>query len=70
MEPFWLFRHGLGGEESIPGGAVRDAASEQAELREAEAQAKSKLGALLVILLPFGLVAWVAIGIYLYRLLT
>jgi hypothetical protein len=35
-----------------------------------QAQTSSKLGALLVLLVPFAIAAWVAIGLSIYRLLT
>lgn len=69
MEPFLIFRQPLVEAESVPGNALPGAREEEAA-REAQTETSSKLGALLVILAPFAVAAWVAIGFFVYRLLT
>jgi hypothetical protein len=69
MEPFLIFRQALVEAESRPGSALPGAREEETA-REAQAETSSKLGALLVILAPFAVAAWVAIGFSVYGLLT
>jgi hypothetical protein len=69
MERFSVFRQSLV-DETDAGSAVPEESREQAPLYEAQAETSSKLGALLVVLAPFAVAAWVAIGLSLYRLLT
>lgn len=69
MGSFLIFRQPLVEEESAPGNALPGARGAEAP-REAQAETSSKLGALLVILAPFAVAAWVAIGFFVYRLLT
>lgn len=64
-----VFRQTPVEEESALGSALPGAREEGAP-REAQAETSSKLGALLVILAPFAVAAWVAIGFFVYRLLT
>ena len=45
-------------------------AREEEARPEAQTETSSKLGALLVVLTPFAVAAWVAIGFFVYRLLT
>ena len=69
MEPFLIFRQALVEAESAPGSALPEAREEETA-REAAAETSSRLGALLVILAPLAVAAWVAIGFLAYRLLT
>ena len=69
MESFSVFPQPLAEAESAPGSAAPGAREEEAA-REAPAETSSRLGALLVILAPFAVAAWVAIGFFVYRLLT
>lgn len=69
MESVLVFRQPLVEEESAPGNALPGLREEDAP-REAQAETSSKLGALLVILAPFAVAAWAAIGFFVYRLLT
>ena len=69
MESFLAFRQPLGEEESAQDNALSGAREAEAP-REAQAETSSNLGALLVILAPFAIAAWVAIGFFVYRLLT
>lgn len=69
MESFLVVRQPLVEEESAPGNALPGALEEEAP-REAQAETSSTLGALLVILAPFAVAAWVGIGFFVYRLLT
>jgi hypothetical protein len=69
MEPFLIFRQALVEAESLPGSALPGEREEETA-REAQTETSSKLGALLVILAPFAVGAWVAIGFSFYRLLT
>lgn len=69
MEPFLIFRQPLVEAESAPHSALPGAREEEAA-PEIQTQTSSKLGALLVILAPFAVAAWVAIGFSVYRLLT
>lgn len=55
--------------ESALGNALPGAREEETA-PEVQTATSSKLGALLVILAPFAVAAWVAIGFLLYRLLT
>jgi hypothetical protein len=67
---FMVFRKGLAAEESSPGGAAPELPRELARAREDQGETSSKLGALLVVLAPFAVAAWVAIGLSVYRLVT
>lgn len=69
IEPFLIFRRPFVEAESAPGNALPGAREEEAA-RGAPAQTSSKLGALLVILAPFAVAAWMGIGFFVYRLLT
>jgi hypothetical protein len=69
MERFLIFRQPLVEMESAPGNALPGAREEEAR-PEAQTETSSKLGALLVVLTPFAVAAWVAIGFLVYRLLT
>jgi hypothetical protein len=69
MERFLFLRHSLVEAESAPGSALPGPREEEAA-REVQTETSSKLGALLVILAPFAVAAWVAIGFLVYRLLT
>jgi hypothetical protein len=69
MELFLVVRRPLVEAESAPGNALPGALEEETA-REAPAETSSKLGALLVILAPFAVAAWVGIGFFVYRLLT
>jgi hypothetical protein len=69
MESFPVFPQPLVGAESAPGGALPEAREEETA-REAAAETSSRLGALLVILAPFAVAAWAAIGFFFYRLFT
>lgn len=69
MERFLIFRQPLVEAESPPGNALPGTREEEAA-REAQTETSSKLGALLVILAPFAVAAWMAIGFFVYRLLT
>jgi hypothetical protein len=69
MELFLIFRQALVEAESAPGDALPGAREEETA-REVQTETSSKLGALLVILAPFAVAAWVAIGFLVYRLLT
>jgi hypothetical protein len=69
MEPFLIFRQALVEAESVPGNTLPDAREEETA-REVQTETSSKLGALLVVLTPFAVAAWVAIGFSVYRLLT
>ena len=69
MESFLVFRQPLVEEESAQGNALPGAREEEAT-PEVQTETSSKLGALLVILAPFAIAAWVAIGFFVYRLLT
>jgi hypothetical protein len=69
MERFSIFRRPLVEAESTPDGALREAREREAA-REAQAETSSKLGALLVILAPFAVAAWGAIGFLVYRFFT
>jgi hypothetical protein len=69
MEPFLIFRQALVEAESAPGGTLPGAREEETA-REVQTETSSKLGALLVILAPFAVAAWVAIGFLVYRLVT
>jgi len=69
MERFLIFRQPLVEAESAPGSALPEAREEEAA-RETQAETSSKLGALLVVLAPFAVAAWVAIGFFVYRLLA
>ncbi len=64
-----MFPQPLVGAESAPGSALPEAREEETA-REAAAETSSRLGALLVILAPFAVAAWAAIGFFLYRLFT
>lgn len=70
MESFFEVRQPLVEEESAPQTARPGGAQEEVVARETQAETSSKLGALLVFLAPFAVVAWVAIGLSVYRLLT
>jgi hypothetical protein len=65
-----VFRKGLAAEESSSGGAAPELPRELARAREDQGETSSKLGALLVVLAPFAVAAWVAIGLSVYRLVT
>jgi hypothetical protein len=65
---FLVFRKGLAAEESSSGGAAPELPRELA--REVQAETSGRLGALLVVLAPFAVAAWVAIGLSVYRLVT
>jgi hypothetical protein len=67
---FMVFRKGLAAEESSSGGAAPELPRELARAREDQGETSSKLGALLVVLAPFAVAAWVAIGLSVYRLVT
>ena len=67
MGSFLIFRQPLVEEESALGNALPGIREGEAPR---EAETSSKLGALLVILAPFAIAAWVAIGFFVYRLLT
>ena len=67
MGSFLIFRQPLVEEESAPG---RVLPGTREGPRGAQAATSSKLAALLVILAPFAIAAWVAIGFFVYRLLT
>ena len=69
MESFLVFRQPLVEEESARGNALPGTREAEAP-REGEAETSSNLGALLVILAPFAIAAWVAIGFFVYRLLA
>jgi hypothetical protein len=71
MESFSVFpqRLRLVEAESASDNALPGARQEEAA-REPPAETSSRLGALLVILAPFAVAAWVAIGFFGYRLLT
>jgi hypothetical protein len=69
MESFLVFRQPLVEEESGPGKALPELREEEAP-RQAQAETSSRLGALLVILAPFAVAAWAAIGFFASRLLT
>ena len=69
MESFLIFRRALVEAESAPGSALPGAREEETA-REVQTETSSKLGALLVMLAPFAIAAWVAIGFLVYRLLT
>jgi hypothetical protein len=70
MESFFEVRQPLVGEESASQTARPGGAREEVGAREAQTETSSKLGALLVFLAPLAVVAWVAIGLSVYRLLT
>jgi hypothetical protein len=70
MEWFVVFRQPLVEEESAPRRALPGEAREEEARREAQAETSSKLGALLVVLAPFAVAAWAAIGISVFRLLN
>lgn len=65
-----VFRKALVAEDSASGDALPELAREQAPSHEDQAETSSKLGALLVVLAPFAVAAWVAIGISAYRLFS
>jgi hypothetical protein len=67
---FMVFRKGLAAEESSSGGTTPGLTRERARAREVQPETGSKLGALLVVLVPFAVAAWVAIGLSVYRLVT
>ena len=69
MEPFLILRQLFVGVESAPSSGVPEAREDESA-REAQAETSSKLGALLVILAPFAVAAWAAIGFFAYRLLS
>jgi len=69
MEPFLILRQLFVGVESAPSSGVPEAREDESA-REAQAETSSKLGALLVILAPFAVAAWGAIGFFAYRLLS
>jgi hypothetical protein len=69
MESFSVFPQRLVEAESASDNALPGARQEEAA-REPPAETSSRLGALLVILAPFAVAAWVAIGFFVYRLLT
>jgi hypothetical protein len=69
MEPFLIFRQALVEAESAPGSALPGAPEEETA-REVQTETSSKLGALLVVLAPFAVAAWVAIGFLVSRLIT
>jgi hypothetical protein len=69
VELFLNFRQALVEAESAPGDALPGAREEETS-REVQTETSSKLGALLVILAPFAVAAWMAIGFLVYRLLT
>jgi hypothetical protein len=69
MEPFLIFRQALVERESAPASALPGAREEEAT-PEVQTETSSKLGALLVILAPFAIAAWVAIGFLVQRLLA
>jgi len=69
MERFLIFRQPLVEAESTPGSALPGAHEEEAA-REVQTETSSKLGALLIILAPFAVAGWVAIGFFVNRLLT
>jgi hypothetical protein len=69
MASFSVFPQRLVEAESTSDNALPGARQEEAA-REPPAETSSRLGALLVILAPFAVAAWVAIGFFGYRLLT
>jgi hypothetical protein len=69
MESFSVFPQRLVEAESASDSALPGAREEEAA-HGAPAETSSGLGALLVILAPFAVTAWVAIGFFVYRLLT
>jgi hypothetical protein len=56
--------------DSVADGTVPEEGREQEAPGEGQAETSSKLGALLVVLAPFAIVAWVAIGLSIYWLIT
>ena len=66
---FLIFRQPLVEEESALGNVLPGIREGEAP-REAQPATSSKLAALLVILAPFAIAVWVAIGFFVYRLLT
>jgi hypothetical protein len=69
MEPFLIFRQALVERESAPANSLAEAREEE-PTPEVQTETSSKLGALLVILAPFAIATWVAIGFWVYRLLA
>jgi hypothetical protein len=69
VEPFLILRQAFVEAESALGNALPGAREEETA-PEVQTATSSKLGALLVILAPFAVAAWVAIGFLVYRLLT
>jgi len=70
MEWFLGLRKPVVEEESPRGESLPAVSGEDEPLLEPQAETSSKLGALLVILAPFAVAAWVAIGFFIHSLLT
>lgn len=57
-------------DSDVADGTVPEEGREREAPGEGQAETSSKLGALLVVLAPFAIVAWVAIGLSIYWLIT
>jgi hypothetical protein len=69
MEPFSGLRRPAV-EEKSPPQTTLIAGAHEGVVPETQSETTPKLGALVVALAPFGIAAWVAIGFYMYRLIT
>jgi hypothetical protein len=67
---FSMVRRRLLGDEEARAGEWMGPTYEEEAPSDAEVQTSSRLGALLVLLVPFAIVAWVAIGVSIYYLFT